>query len=281
MEKSNDRLKILEKIKEFEQTKRFNDDVEDDAQAQPIKPNEVDYINKKLSSKLLTIVANKLGKMFFENMIKHKKLIIKQVYGIENALNVKSGAIITCNHFNLCDNYVVYKAIKPALKKRHNLYKVIKEGNYTNFKGPVRIMMRHANTLPLSSNYKTMKKFYCSMETLLARGEKILIYPEQAMWWNYKKPRPLKNGAFKMAARFNVPIIPIFITMRDSDILDDDGFYVQEYYVHFLPAIYPDQSLSENVNAKIMMKQNHKLWVETYESFYKTKLEPELRFSTI
>ena len=78
---------------------------------------------------MLTIVANKLGKMFFENMIKHKKLIIKQVYGIENALNVKSGAIITCNHFNLCDNYVVYKAIKPALKKRHNLYKVIKEGN--------------------------------------------------------------------------------------------------------------------------------------------------------
>ncbi len=32
-----------------------------------------------------------------------------------------------------------------------------------------------------------------------------------------------------MAARNNVPIIPIFITMKDSDIIGDDGFPVQEY----------------------------------------------------
>ena len=270
--KHQERLVVLNKISEYEKAGRFNEDVEQDPPSKVIKPNEVDYINKKLSSKCLTLLANALGASFFHVLMRHKKLIIKEVTGIENAKAIKEGAIITCNHFNISDNYVVYRTIKPALKKHHFLYKVIKEGNYTSFKGVLRLMMRHCNTLPLSSNFETTKKFYKGMETLLDRGEKILIYPEQAMWWNYKKPRPLKIGAFKMAAKYNVPIIPAFITMKDSTVLDDDGFYVQELYVHYLPPIYPDKNLSVNENANNMLKQNHELWVKTYEEFYKTKL---------
>lgn len=272
MEKSKDRIEVLEKIALFEKEGRFNEDVETDAPASPISPNEVDYTNKKLSSKLMTRLANFLGKTYFESMIKKRKLIIKQIDGFENVLKAKGGAIVTCNHFNLRDNYVVYRCLKPALKRRC-LYKVIKESNYTNFKGVVRIMMRHANTLPLSSNFETMKEFYRGIEELLNRGEKILIYPEQAMWWNYKKPRPFKKGAFKIASAFNKPILPVFITMEDSDVLDDDGFFVQEYYVHFLPPIYPDEKLSQTENAAIMSEKNYKLWVDVYEKFYNKKLE--------
>ena len=269
-----DRLRVLERIKEYEEQGRFNDDVEEDAPCAPIQPDEVDYINKKLSNKFMTRVANFLGKSFFENMIRHKKLIIREVRNLENATSVKGGAIVTSNHFHLSDNYAVYRTIKPALKKHHYLYKVIKESNYTNFKGPVRIMMRHANTLPLSSSYATMRKFFAGMKTLLDRGEKILVYPEQAMWFNYRKPRPLKPGAFKFAAKFNVPVIPVFICMKDSDVLDDDGFPVQELYVHYLPAIYPNPNLSVNENAQQMMEQNFKIWVTVYEQFYDEKLPP-------
>ena len=134
-------------------------------------------------------------------------------------------------------------------------------------------MMRHGNTLPLSTNMETMKKFWSGMETLLNRGEKILIYPEQAMWWNYQKPRPMKLGAFRMAVKYNVPIIPTFITMKDSDVMDDDGFYVQELYVHYLPPIYPDEDLSIIDRANQMMKKNYDLWVNKYEDFYHKKLE--------
>ncbi|MBO4324746.1 MAG: 1-acyl-sn-glycerol-3-phosphate acyltransferase [Lachnospiraceae bacterium] len=268
-----ERLRVIARIKEYEAQGRFNEDVEEDPPTIQIKPGEVDYTNRKLSSKFMTGVANTLGKAFFENMIRHKKLIIKEVNGIENAIAVKGGAIVTSNHFHLSDNYAVYKTIKPALKKRHYLYKVIKEGNYNNFKGPVKIMMRHANTLPLSSNFATMKEFFAGMKVLLDRGEKILIYPEQAMWFNYRKPRPLKPGAFKFAVKFNVPVIPVFIGMKDSDVLDDDGFPVQELYIHYLPAIYPDNTLTPSDDAKRMMNLNYKLWVETYEAFYQEKLK--------
>ena len=133
-------------------------------------------------------------------------------------------------------------------------------------------MMRHANTLPLSSDFETMKKFYAGVKTLLDRGEKILVYPEQAMWFNYRKPRPMQQGAFRLAAKNNVPVIPAFICMKDSEFTDDDGFPVQEYYLKFFPAIFPDENLSEKENANIMREKNYALWAAFYEDFYNEKL---------
>ena len=75
------------------------------------------------------------------------------------------------------------------------------------------------------------------------------------MWWNYRKPKPLKPGAFKMAARNNVPIIPIFITMQDSENLDDEGFPIQEYIVNIEEPIYPDMNLSQKENTEILLNK--------------------------
>ena len=41
-----------------------------------------------------------MGERFLDNLLKNNKLIIKQVNGIENLNKVKTGALITCNHFN-------------------------------------------------------------------------------------------------------------------------------------------------------------------------------------
>ena len=92
------------------------------------------------------------------------------------------------------------------------------------------------------------------------------------MWWNYRKPKPLKKGAYKFAAKNNVPVLPCFITMEDSDIIDSDGFPVQEYTIHVASPIYPDASKSERENVIAMMKQNYNVWKEIYESTYGVKL---------
>ena len=105
------------------------------------------------------------------------------------------------------------------------------------------------------------------------RGDFIIIFPEQSMWWNYKKPKPLKIGAYKIAARNNVPILPIFITMEDSNVMGEDGFYVQEYTVNIGKPIFPDENLTEKENLEIMKEKNAKVWKEIYEDFYKKPLE--------
>ena len=94
------------------------------------------------------------------------------------------------------------------------------------------------------------------------------MYPEQSLWWNYKKPKPLKNGAYKLAARNEVPIIPIFITMEDSSIIGEDGFPIQEYTINIEEPIYPDTNLSEGQKAKKMRETNFEVWKNIYEEFY-------------
>ncbi len=261
------REKVQNKIKQLEKAKNFNQDVEDDPETKPLLPNMIDYTNKKLTSKIITKFANIVARIFFNKLIKQKKLIIKEVVGLENYVDIKGGAILTCNHFNPYDNYAIYKAIQKQLGKK-DLYKVIREGNYTSFGGIYGFFFKHCNTLPLSSRTDTMKLFMAAIKQLLDRGEKILIYPEQSMWWNYRKPRPLKSGGFKLAAKNNKPIIPCFITLSTSDIIGEDGYYIEEYTVHFLPAIYPKKELSVLENTEFMKEQNFILWKDLYEKTY-------------
>ena len=83
----------------------------------------------------------------------------------------------------------------------------------------------------------------------------------------------MKNGAFKMAVKNKVPVIPCFITMEDTGRTDQDGFNIQAYTVWILPAIYPKDNLTEKENADYLREENYRLWKELYEKVYGEKLK--------
>ena len=267
MEKSAHKLELLRRIADLEQKELWHLDVEDDPETYPLMPDQVDYLNEKFTNRIKNKIANYCATRFFDKMIASRQLIIKEVRGIENFKAVKGGKIVTCNHFSIGDNYAVWVALRDHMDGKL-LYKVIREGNYTNPPKPFGLFMRHCNTLPLSSQKATMVKFMKAFAALLRQGETILIYPEQGMWWNYRKPRPMQDGAFSLAVRNKAPVVPIFITMEDSDVPDGDGFFVQEYTLHILPAIYPDEDLPYIAAKKDMKKRNYEAWVKTYETVY-------------
>lgn len=261
------RREILERIAKYEAEGRFDEDVENDPPAPVLMPDQVDYLTKKTGNKILRVFANAVGDGYFKKLVRKGIIVTETVEGREYLSALEKGAMITCNHFSAYDNYILFNAIRKDLPKGR-LYKVIREGNYTNFPGLYGFLFKHCDTLPLSSNPRTMMNFLSAVNTLLIRGESILIYPEQGMWWNYRKPRPLKAGAFKMAYRAGVPVLPMFITMRDSEALDGDGYPVQIYSLHILPPVYPDKTLGEKVSADAMKEKNYELWKETYERVY-------------
>ena len=268
VEKDPGRVAIVKKIEQFEREEKWAVDVEDDPPAPPLLPDMVDYMNRKLSSRFWMKFANFLARNYINSLLKQRLLIIREVRGLENYIELKDkGAFITCNHFNAFDNFAVYKAIEDHVYHRE-LVKVCREGNYTNFPGFYGFLFKHCNTLPLSSVPSTMKLFMKAVKDYLSQGRQILIYPEQAMWWNYRKPRPLTSGAYKMAAENNVPVLPFFITMKDSDIIGPDGFNVQEYTIHILKPIYPKSELSLRQNAQYMKEQNYEAWKNLYEEVY-------------
>lgn len=269
---SPERAQVLQRIEEYEKEGRFNDSVENDPEAPELLPEDVDYLCKKFSSKMKRRVANFLGDRYFLNLIKKDILIIDGVTGEEHLSALQNGAVITCNHFSAMDNYAVFHCIRKYLPRKY-LYKVIREGNYTNFPGLYGFLFRYCNTLPLSSNRRTMMNFMSATNELLKRGETVLVYPEQAMWWNYKKPRPYKVGGFKLAYRAGVPVVPIFITMKDDTRLDGDGYPIQRMTLHILKPIYPDKSLGEKVGAENVMNEAYALCKEKYEEVYGVKLK--------
>lgn len=274
IEKSPYRMEVLKKIEKLEEEGKFDVDAEDDPPTIVLTPENIDYLRKRMTSKIKRVFANEVGEKFLDNLLKNNKLIIKEINGMENLKKVSTGAIVTCNHFNPFDCFTVEKVFRLSGKiEEKRLYKVIREGNYTNFPGLYGFFFRNCDTLPLSSNKRTMVEFMKAVDTLLQKGDFILIYPEQSMWWNYRKPKPLKHGAFKMAVRNNVPVIPIFITMNDSNIIGDDGFPVQEYTVNISEPIYPDENLSQRKNTEEMLNKNFETWKNIYEEFYGIPLE--------
>ena len=271
---SQSRAEIYEKIRNLEKNGIFDLDVEQDPPTIPLTPDNVDYLKEKGMSKIKNMLANQVARTQIKELVKDKKLIIKEIKGLENFEKINSGAMLTCNHFNPNDSYAIELAFRNIKKfKNKKLYRIIREGNYTNFPGLPGFFFRNCDTLPLSSNTSTMKKFMNAVDTILQRGEFILIYPEQSMWWNYKKPKPLKVGAYKLAAKNNVPVVPIFITMEDSDIIGDDGEPVQEYTVNIAEPIWPDEKLTIKENTEKMREENAKVWKKIYEDFYKIPLE--------
>lgn len=284
--RSKYRVQLLKKIEKYEREGRFDEDIEDDPPSRMIMPDEIDYLRKSPMAKVKTRIAHEKAKVFLKTILDKKIMIIKDIKGVENWADLQTGAIVTCNHFNAFDSFAIQEAYHAAKKwPKNKFYRVIREGNYTSFPGFFGELMKHYYTLPLSSNMKTMVKFTDATNTLLKQGNFVLFYPEQAMWWNYRKPRPLKPGAFKFAVKNNVPVLPCFITMKDSDILGEDlrreikdfdvdenflpdGYYVQEYTIHIGKPIYPDSSLTPRENMEYMAKKNFKVWKEIYEKEY-------------
>ena len=274
MAQDPERLAVLARIEDLERRGVFDQDVEEDPPGETILPGTVDYKQAKWTTKIRAKLAFSAARKYLNSILKDGTLRIKAIHGIENLDNLQTGAVITCNHFNAFDSFAMQVAYeRSTCHKKRKLFRVIREGNYTSFPGFYGRLMRSCNTLPLSSNMATMKEFMDGVEYHLRHGDLVLVYPEQSMWWNYRKPKPLKRGAFTFAAKAQVPVIPIFICQEDSQDIGADGFPIQEMTIFVLEPIYPDKEKHPVIASQAMADANYAAWKKVYEQFYGVKLE--------
>ncbi len=193
------------------------------------------------------------------------------IEGLNYLDDVWGGAIITSNHFNPLANTVVRSALYRAGRPR--LWAVSQESNLA-MKGFLGFLMNYLDILPLTNSKSYMSEtFPAALAKILKDGEWILIYPEQEMWFNYRKPRPPKRGAYYYAAQNNVPIIPFFVEIQNKEKKDNDEFYKVRYIVHIMPPIYPDPEKTVRENSRQMMQTDYRLKTEAYEKAYGKALD--------
>lgn len=126
----------------------------------------------------------------------------------------RGGAIVTSNHFDQLDALT----INCLAKKMHRNLSIVIEDTNLMLPGFFKYLMNYIGTIPLvnSANY-IGNDFFDHLHTALDQEKWVLIYPEQEMWWNYRKPRKLQRGAYYFAAKQNVPIISIFVEIRNTE----------------------------------------------------------------
>ena len=183
-----------------------------------------------------------------------------KVYGRKNLKGIKS-AITTCNHVYMFDCLAILRALKG-----HKVKFTVAEFN--NRKGFLGEMMRSAGILPITGKLKVVKQFNHAVEHYLLHDNYVTFYPEQAMWYLYEKPRPYKIGAFHYAVKFDVPVIPMFISYRPSGKIVGEGLEHKYFTVHILKPIYPDKTLSPKDAAEQMRVANYRAVKEKYEEIY-------------
>lgn len=265
------RKEVIERINEYEREGKFFLDVEEDAVGKPLQPQDVKYLDRRIHTEIKRALMYRLAYSYYHKMKKKGVFLLDDVIGAHNLKNCKGGVVITCNHFNAFDSFIMQLVFDKS-KRKGRMYRIIKESNYTSFDGFYGKMMRYCDTIPLSSVQSTMKNFLSATDKALKNGNAILIYPEQSMWWNYRKPKPLKSGAFDIATRSNVPVVPVFITMKDAEKIDEEGYKIQRHTAFVGEPIYPDENLPRLEQRKILSEKVFEYNKKVYEDFYKIPL---------
>lgn len=279
MEKNQERLKVIENIKNAVKEEDFNRKVE---LGDPVMTEEqreklilnYDSLKKKFKNKVNFEITNDFTGVLTRAINKNTEIV-----GLENLKGVKGG-IITSNHFHFVDTTI----IRYAMSKIHKVKKyaiIVQETNFlmTGFFG---WLIRNNKTIPLSLNHKyIVENFEPTIKEMLEDEGFVLIYPEEEMWFNYRKPRPPRPGAYHYAAKYNVPIIPCFTEIVDTDEVGKDGFKKTKYVLHIMPPIYPDKEKDVKINKTEMKEKDYSLKVEAYEKAYGKKLDYSFEESDI
>ncbi len=253
--------KTLKKIDEYEKLEKFNEHLDSNPEDYIPVDEKFEYIPKNIFKR----IGWALKRFFFLRPFAKaaNKTLQTVVTGRENIKGIDS-AIVVSNHVNKLDSLAIQFALRPK-----KVYFTAAEFN--NMNGFLGDMMRANRMLPMSSNIQAQKNFLGAVKKILKSKKYINFFPERAEWWCYEKPRPQLSGAYKIATKNNVPIIPIFITFNQTEESKKSPLGLKQFVVNILKPIYPKQDLSLNENIEWMKNECQKQWQDKYDSFYNTK----------
>lgn len=223
-------------------------------------PNEKYRYHERWYDKIITgfwrTVLAVFGPIFIR-LVYHAR-----VEGKENLKALKGKGFITVsNHFHYLDTLFVRQAIG-----HYNSYHTM--APFNNKKGVGGHIVRHGGMMPFSANLTAMRNLDSEISYQLSRGKRVNFYPEHAMWWNYQKPRPMKDGAFHYAVKNGVPVLPVFCTFEKTK-----KGKMRKLTIHILPAVYVSDGLTRKERIAAMKSAAQAEWQSCYEKAYGKKLE--------
>ena len=177
-----------------------------------------------------------------ENLKKHKKAL-------------KGGAVTVSNHVFMWDYLCVQKAIRP-----HISYFPAWKPNFESGFSP---FMRILGGMPIpEDNIRALMAFSRDMEEVVKSGRWLHVFPEGSLWYFYPDIRPLKPAAFKLAVKYDKPLIPISMSFRPRKgfrKIFGKGPFVD---LHIGEPLFPDKSLPPYTAAEALRAEAYRVMQE-------------------
>ncbi len=169
--------------------------------------------------------------------------------------------IITCNHVHLFDD----------LSVGTNLFawrKIYFTTLSKNIKRPaIGFFLRSLGGIPVpAESLSGMKKFNEDIGYLLDHNKPVLYNPEGSLWPYYREIRPFKRGAFAMAVKNNVPVLPLIALFKRKK--KRNGKYKYLMYFAMCAPVYPDNSLPERERIEKLTQQVYLKSKEVAQEWY-------------
>jgi 1-acyl-sn-glycerol-3-phosphate acyltransferase len=118
----------------------------------------------------------------------------------------KNGALTVCNHVYRWDFVFIVRAVRF-----HKLYfPVWKE----QLKSKDRDLIRYAGGIPVPDEINLIKYFNKAFDEIHEMKTWIHVFPEGSRFDFFQPIRPFKKGAFTMAYRYDLPVIPLAFSYR-------------------------------------------------------------------
>ena len=126
----------------------------------------------------------------------------------ENIENLEGGAITVSNHVLVLDCAMVGLACK--MKRIYFTTQV------ESFKIPfVRKLIKILRAIPLPTEVKNKERLLKELSKLVKTDNLVHFYPEAELQPYCEEIRDFKNGAFNIATKNNVPVVPMVFTFRE------------------------------------------------------------------
>jgi len=195
-----------------------------------------------------------------------KDLVIE---GLEKVKGIEGAAIVTSNHFAPFENTF----IRLLAEKNDKKLSTVSQDTNCAMGGLLGYLMNYTDIIPLSRDPHYMEThFEQQLQEAVDKKQWVLMYPEQEMWWNYRKVRPLKRGVYFYASKLNVPVVSCFVEMQETPSDDSQPSKIS-YVLHVLDPIYPDPGKTLRAGSLEMMQKDYEQKKAAYERAYGKPLD--------
>lgn len=174
-------------------------------------------------------------------------IILKLVYdlkieGKENIKKLQGSAITVSNHVLVLDCAMVGLAV---CGKKKIFYTTQSESFQIPF---VRKLIKLLRAIPIPKGVKNKERMVKEISNLLKDNKFVHFYPEAILYPYCNKIRHFKNGAFDLAIKNDVPVVPIVIKFRQPKGIRKILKRKKDVTLKILEPIYFENILKEELN---------------------------------